>query len=149
MGHRDHTCPNPTIHAPNRPGLPVESTVYEARIGAMDLQQPESTDRPVAASLKATYRALLARGLEAGEAANLTAFLHGLPSVGVKWSLAEVEAIISRRIAHAAEIRAESVAASRAAAGGSRPASRSRRPAPPPGRGSRPGATHVIDPPAA
>jgi hypothetical protein len=68
--------------------------------------QPESTDRPVAASLKATYRALLARGLEAGEAANLTAFLHGLPSAGFRWSLAEIEAIIQRRISYAADQRA-------------------------------------------
>ena len=68
--------------------------------------QPESTDRPVAASLKATYRALLARGLEAGEAANLTAFLHGLPSAGFRWSLAEIEAIIHRRIMYAADERA-------------------------------------------
>lgn len=107
--------------------------------------QPESMDRPVAASLKATYRALLARGLEAGEAANLTAFLHGLPSVGVKWSLAEVEAIINRRIMHAAEVRAATVAATAAAA----PHPRTRRAAAPPRRGNRSGATHVIDPPAA
>ncbi len=73
--------------------------------------QPESSDRPVAASLKATYRALLARGLETGEAANLTAFLHGLPSAGFKWTLPEVEAIIHRRITHAAELRALAVAA--------------------------------------
>jgi len=68
--------------------------------------QPESTDRPVAASLKATYRALLARGLEAGEAANLTAFLHGLPSAGFRWSLAEIEAIVHRRLMYAADQRA-------------------------------------------
>ena len=75
----------------------------------MDLQ-PESVDRPVAASLKATYRALLARGLEAGEAANLTAFLHGLPSAGFRWTLPEVEAIVHRRLAHAAEQRASAAA---------------------------------------
>jgi hypothetical protein len=107
--------------------------------------QPESTDRPLAASLKATYRALLARGLEAGEAANLTAFLHGLPSAGVKWSLAEVEAIINRRITHAAEVRAATVAASAAVT----PATRARRPASHPRRGNRSGSTRVIDPPAA
>jgi hypothetical protein len=73
--------------------------------------QPASSDRPVAASLKATYRALLARGLETGEAANLTAFLHGLPSAGFKWTLPEVEAIIHQRIAYAAELRARAVAA--------------------------------------
>jgi hypothetical protein len=95
--------------------------------------QPESLDRPVAASLKATYRALLARGLEAGEAANLSAFLHGLPSVGFRWTLPEVEAIIHRRIAHAAEIRAEAAATNRRATPG-----RTRRPA---------GSTRVIDPP--
>ena len=65
-----------------------------------------SMDQPVEASLKATYRALLARGLEAGEAANLTAFLHGLPSAGFRWTLPEVEAIVRRRLAHAADLRA-------------------------------------------
>jgi len=109
----------------------------------MDLQ-PESTDRPVAASLKATYRALLARGLEAGEAANLTAFLHGLPSSGFRWSLPEVEAIIQRRIAHAAEIRAESAAA---AAIAHRTPTRTRRTATHLRRQARSGSTHVIDPP--
>jgi hypothetical protein len=108
----------------------------------MDLQ-PESLDRPVAASLKATYRALLARGLEAGEAANLTAFLHGLPSAGFRWTLPEVEAIIQRRIAHAAEIRAESAAA----AIPTRTPGRTRRPASHLRRQARPGSTHVIDPP--
>ncbi len=85
--------------------------------------QPESTDQPVAASLKATYRALLARGLEAGEAANLTAFLHGLPSAGFRWSLAEIEAIIQRRITYAADERAAAVRANLPATAG-----RARRP---------------------
>ena len=104
--------------------------------------QPESVDRPVQASLRATYRALLARGLEAGEAANLTAFLHGLPSAGFRWTLPEVEAIVHRRLVHAAEQRATAVAV------------RSRRPPTPRirrtaagRRPSRSGSTHVIDPP--
>ena len=62
--------------------------------------------RPLEASLKGTYRALLARGLEAGEAANLTAFLHGLPSDGFQWTMPEVEAILRRRLEHAADVRA-------------------------------------------
>lgn len=103
--------------------------------------QPESTDRPVSASLKATYRALLARGLETGEAANLTAFLHGLPSAGFKWSLPEVEAIIQRRIAHAAEIRARAVADAKPAGA----APRNRRPASHVRRPSRTTSTRVID----
>ena len=61
-------------------------------------------DLPIEASLKATYRALLARGLEAGEAANLTAFLHGLPSDGFRWTLPEIEAILRRRLAYAADL---------------------------------------------
>ena len=107
--------------------------------------QPESTDRPIAASLKATYRALLARGLETGEAANLTAFLHGLPSAGFKWTLPEVEGIIHRRLMHAADQRA--AAASAITGTAPRPAARSRRTA---GgvRRHRSGSTHVIDPPA-
>ena len=108
-------------------------------------RQPDSADRPVSASLKATYRALLARGLEAGEAANLTAFLHGLPSAGVKWSLAEIDAIIQRRINHAAEVRAATAGAATPASGS---AARARRPATHARRATRPGSTHVIDPPA-
>jgi len=106
--------------------------------------QPESTDRPLAASLKATYRALLARGLEAGEAANLTAFLHGLPSAGFRWSLAEIEAIIHRRLQYAADLRAAQARnALPAGATRGRPAAATIR------RTSRPGSTHVIDPPRA
>jgi len=65
----------------------------------------DSLERPVEASLKATYRSLLARGLEAGEAANLTAFLHGLPSAGFHWTMPEIEAIVRRRLQHAADER--------------------------------------------
>ena len=109
----------------------------------MDLQ-PESVEPPVAASLKATYRALLARGLEAGEAANLTAVLHGLPSAGFRWTLPEVEAVVHRRIVYAAEQRAN------AGAGGTATATRTRSRRSTAGRrSSRSGSTHVIDPPPA
>jgi hypothetical protein len=47
--------------------------------------------------IRSTYRALLLRGLEPGEAANVTAFLNGLPSAGIRWTVAEVEAIVQRR----------------------------------------------------
>jgi hypothetical protein len=106
----------------------------------MDLQ-PESSDRPVAASLKATYRALLARGLEAGEAANLTAFLHGLPSAGFRWTLPEIESIISRRLMHAADQRAAIATKSPVRTG------RPRRPITNDRRRPRSISTHVIDPP--
>jgi UDP:flavonoid glycosyltransferase YjiC (YdhE family) len=109
----------------------------------MELQSG-SSDGPVSASLRATYRALLARGLEAGEAANLTAFLHGLPSAGFKWSLAEIDSIIQRRISHAAEVRAAAVAAT----GAGHPAHRARRTTASARRTDRQGSTKVIDPPA-
>jgi hypothetical protein len=47
--------------------------------------------------IRATYRALLLRGLEPGEAANVTAYLNGLPSAGIRWTVAEVEATVRRR----------------------------------------------------
>lgn len=92
----------------------------------------------IEASLRATYRALLARGLDAGEAANLTAFLHGLPSAGVQWTLPEIEAIVTRRLRRAAELRAAGHPVGRRLAGQ-------------PGRSTirdrRTASTHVIDPP--
>jgi len=105
-------------------------------------RQGESKDGSIEASLKATYRALLARGLETGEAANLTAFLHGLPSDGFHWTLAEIEAVLRRRIRHAADIRAAEVAARPRPARDARSTIHDR-------RGTRRGATHVIDPPIA
>jgi hypothetical protein len=50
--------------------------------------------------VRGTYRALLQRGLAPGEAANMTGYLHGLPSAGIRWTVAEVEAIVRRRAAH-------------------------------------------------
>jgi hypothetical protein len=103
-------------------------------------RQGESRDGSIGSSLKATYRALLARGLETGEAANLTAFLHGLPSDNFHWTLPEIEAILHRRIEHAAELRSAEVAARPRLHGRSRTTIHDR-------RGTRRGSTHVIDPP--
>lgn len=105
-------------------------------------RQGESQDGSIGASLKATYRALLARGLETGQAANLTAFLHGLPSGGFHWTLAEIEAVLHRRISHAAELRSAEVAKHPRTSNRSRSTVHDR-------RGTRRGSTHVIDPPTA
>jgi hypothetical protein len=105
-------------------------------------RQGQSRDESIGGSLKATYRALLARGLETGEAANLTAFLHGLPSDGFHWTLAEIEAVVHRRIQHAADLRAAEVATTPRTAGRNRSTVHDR-------RGTRRGSTHVIDPPTA
>lgn len=58
-------------------------------------------DERTAGTIRGTYRALVLGGLEPGEAANVTAFLHGLPSAGIRWTVAEVEAIVQRRADHA------------------------------------------------
>lgn len=68
---------------------------------------PDPDTREPAASLaefpaRSIYRALLVRGLEPAEAANLTAYLAGLPSSGLHWTIPEVEAIVRRRAARAA-----------------------------------------------
>src|SRR5215213_9619885 len=94
----------PTIQSPNRPACAGCGLGSHARASSMQ-RQGESKDGSIEASLKATYRALLARGLETGEAANLTAFLHGLPSDGFHWTLPEVEAVLHRRIERAADLR--------------------------------------------
>ena len=44
------------------------------------------------------HAALVERGLEDGEAANLAGYLVGLPSMGLRWTIAEVEAI--QRLRH-------------------------------------------------
>jgi hypothetical protein len=105
--------------------------------------QGEQMEQPVEASLKATYRALLARGLKAGEAANLTAFLHGLPSVGFKWTLPEIEAIVRRRLEHAADERVAAATSNLAVPSPRRPGRSTIHDR----RNPRSGFTHVIDPP--
>lgn len=57
---------------------------------------------PRQTEIRATYRDLLARGLQPGEAANLTAFLHGLASTDLHWSVREVEALVVQRDRRAA-----------------------------------------------
>lgn len=59
-----------------------------------------STDDRAPGTVRGTYQALLLQGLEPGEAANVTGYLHGLPSAGIRWTVAEVEAIVRQRAAH-------------------------------------------------
>jgi hypothetical protein len=48
----------------------------------------------------ATHRALLGKGLTASEAANLTAYLCGIPLHDVQWSLAQVNRLLFLRELH-------------------------------------------------
>ncbi len=57
--------------------------------------EPSSTTAGIAT--RATYRALLARGLAPDEAATLTAFLSGLPIADVRWDLRQVNRLLFLR----------------------------------------------------
>jgi hypothetical protein len=59
-----------------------------------------STDDRAPDTVRGTYQALLLRGLQPDEAANVTGHLYGLPSAGIRWTVDEVEAIVRRRAAH-------------------------------------------------
>ncbi len=64
--------------------------------------EPEPHDDPEAAATvefpaRPIYRALLVRGLQPSEAANLTAWLAGLPCAGLHWTIPEVDAVLRRR----------------------------------------------------
>ena len=56
--------------------------------------RPPTNHEPVT---RATYRLLLLRGLEAHEAANLTAYLCGLPVSEARWTLGEVNRLLFLR----------------------------------------------------
>jgi predicted phage gp36 major capsid-like protein len=125
--------------APNRPAWTGRPNGQHGAESETMGSQRESKAQPVEASLKSTYRALLVRGLEPGEAANLTAFLHGLPSAGFHWTLPEVEAIVRRRLEHAAGARAAATAGPLSSRIG-RSTIHDR-------RGSGAGFMHAVDPP--
>jgi hypothetical protein len=53
---------------------------------------------PSAASpVRSTYRELISRGLEANEAANVTAFINGLAVVGRPWKINELSHVLILR----------------------------------------------------
>ena len=53
---------------------------------------------PSAASpARSTYRELVSRGLDANEAANLTAFINGLAVVGQPWKINELSHVLFLR----------------------------------------------------
>jgi hypothetical protein len=50
-----------------------------------------------ASPARSTYRELVSRGLEASEAANLTAFINGLAVVGQPWKINELSHVLFLR----------------------------------------------------
>jgi hypothetical protein len=71
--------------------------------GRFEMPEPSRHDDPPPAPSAAEfparpiYRALLVRGLQPSEAANLTAWLAGLPCAGLHWTIPEVDAVLRRR----------------------------------------------------
>jgi hypothetical protein len=54
-------------------------------------------DTGTRSSATSTYRELISRGLEASEAANLTAFINGLAVVGQPWKVNELSHVLFLR----------------------------------------------------
>jgi len=59
------------------------------------MTQKDRPERP-----GATYRQLVSKGFASGEAANLTAFLKGLPIGEQPWTLRQVNALLFLRTLH-------------------------------------------------
>ncbi len=58
-----------------------------------------TTERPATSppATRAIYRLLLTKGLSPAEAANLTAFMCGLPTTDLRWSLKQVNQLLFLR----------------------------------------------------
>jgi len=70
------------------------STSTASRPTATRPSQVPATSDP---ATRATYRLLLLRGLAPDEAANLTAYLCGLPVSGAHWTLGEINRLLFLR----------------------------------------------------
>ena len=58
---------------------------------------PKAPDASVQLATRATYRQLLLKGMAPDEAANLTAFMCGIPVADVHWSLQQVNRLLFLR----------------------------------------------------
>ncbi|HYH91675.1 MAG TPA: hypothetical protein VD763_00850 [Candidatus Saccharimonadales bacterium] len=56
-----------------------------------------ATDQAVQLATRATYRHLILKGMAPDEAANLTAFMCGIPVADVHWSLRQVNQLLFLR----------------------------------------------------
>jgi hypothetical protein len=75
---------------------PAES-VSGAGSGSTIAATPAASPSPGPIATRATYRTLLVRGLTPDEAANLTAYLAGLPIDDTTWTLAQVNRVLFLR----------------------------------------------------
>jgi hypothetical protein len=63
---------------------------------ALATRAPEATEPPTPAT-RAVYRLLLMKGLSPTEAASLTAFICGLPTSDLNWSVKQVNQLLFLR----------------------------------------------------
>ena len=61
------------------------------------LISPDSLETQEALRTRATYRTLLMKGMAPDEAANLTAFMCGIPVADVHWSLRQINELLFLR----------------------------------------------------
>jgi hypothetical protein len=80
------------------PVLAVASVAASGSAIAPPITSPSTV--PTAQTTRATYRHLLMKGMEPEEAANLTAFLAGIPVGDAHWTLKQInELLFLRRMA--------------------------------------------------
>lgn len=74
---------------------PASASVDGSGSTAATVAPPPRSETPIAT--RTTYRMLLVRGLAPDEAANLTAFLAGLPIEDAAWTLGQVNRLLFLR----------------------------------------------------
>jgi hypothetical protein len=79
---------------------PVLAVASVGASGSGTATQSTSSTAPLAQNTRTTYRHLLMKGMEPEEAANLTAFLAGIPVGDGHWTLKQInELLFLRRMA--------------------------------------------------
>ncbi len=93
-GHRSRAAGSwPVDGAPSAAGSGSATSTASTRPSTVP--EPDFPWRDTATL--ATYRHLLTKGLQPGEAANLTAFLCGIPVSDIHWKLVEVNRLLFLR----------------------------------------------------
>lgn len=78
------------------PALAVASAAASGSPAGMARRTPDP-ETPRAVATRATYRLLMMRGLAPDEAANLTAYMCGLPVADGHWTIAEINRLLFLR----------------------------------------------------
>ena len=101
QAHREHREPGRSSRAGSSSGIATASAAASGLVTAM----PTPPARPASTAelrTRTTYRNLQMRGLAPDEAANLTAFLAGIPLGGSSWTLRQINELLFLRAVHGA-----------------------------------------------